>query len=137
MCAAVLRRRVTIRRIEVALVSHPFEICLELELLGRGPVDAVCVERIREIDYTIRGKNERFLRHYRKNENENNNKRAQTLHVECSLALGFCYLHVNPQTKQGSILHANRNDWTRSHGRQHGAAPAARRPRVCCQRSQP
>src|SRR5829696_5369604 len=104
MSAAVFRRRVSISGVEVTFLSHPFEIGFEFELLRRGPVDSIRVERIREIDNTARRKSARFLRYNGNRQNQDNNKQVQTLHAECSLGLGFCYLHVNPQDLARSFL---------------------------------
>src|SRR5215204_4806547 len=104
MSAAVFRRRVSISGVEVTFLRHPFEIGFEFELLRRGPVDSIRVECIREIDNTARRKSARFLRYNGNRQNQDNNKQVQTLHAECSLGLGFCYLHVNPQDLARSFL---------------------------------
>src|ERR1041384_4521135 len=98
MRAAVLRSRVTIRRVEVALISYALEIGFEFELLGRGPVDSIRAERIGQIDDTTIRKSARFLRQNCNRQQQNNHKQVQTLHGECSLRLGFWYLRANPQT---------------------------------------
>src|ERR1041385_1944746 len=98
MRAAVLGRRVTICRVEVTLVSYTLEIRFQLELLRRRPVDTVCVECVSEIDDATRRKRARSLRHDRNEKKNEEQEQMQTLHVECSLGLGFCYLQGNQKT---------------------------------------
>src|SRR5690349_3139816 len=98
MRAAMLRRRVAVSRVEVALVGYSFEISFEFELLGSGPVNTISAERIRQIEDTTIRKTARCLRENGNREHHNNHKQVQTLHAECSLGLGFWYLHANPQT---------------------------------------
>src|SRR6185369_17500042 len=99
--AAVFRRGITISGVEIAFVSHAFEVGFELELFGGGPVNTIRVKSVCQVDDVTGGQVAAPLRCDRHNEKQDEQK-LQTLHAECSLRLGFCYLQVNNKSSQGS-----------------------------------
>src|SRR5688572_3053794 len=136
--AAVFGSRVAISRVEITLVCDTFEISFEFEWFGSRPVDACCVERVSQIDDASRRNRRRSLCHDGKRENCEH-KYTQTLHAKLLNVDGVVQSVIRLTTKTTKLKeqrNANRNDWTRPHGRQHGATPPARRTPVRRLRSQ-